>query len=238
MTSGALDWQGYAQWQGSNLLEAWAQDLAAGANKSGPLQVDPWRGVQVIVDLTAVGYGTATLSWYTDSTESTLIWQDQWSVSAAMELIVTVPQRAPVVDLNINITSGGSATANTLLAGTNLAGPSVTYPVTNDVIANTGLSIPSSDTIYQPFPTLQPGLAVVTLNPNDGTGHLEFDIVTLTPAGLRDKYVARFGSPTSTTPVIQTIGLPDQWCGWQIENSDAAGAHTCNLYAVLGCGHA
>lgn len=229
--AGHPDFQEYAQWRCANALAGYTQTLAVGANPSGPILVAAWRGVQIRVNPSA-GFGTVTLSWYDDAAETLFIGSDTWAVNPTTQLQVIMPIEGNYCDLNINVTSVGAMTAKTALLPANTAGTLPVYPVTNNTVRQSGVSIPISGTSFFPLPFVQGGLAVLNYSAADTSGKLAFALVALLQDGTLAGVLADQGAPAVSTPFTQLVACSDTINAVRVVNSDSTAAHVANVRLV------
>ena len=229
--AGYPDFQSYPQWRGGNALAGYAQTLPVGANPSGPILTAAWRGVQIRVNPSA-GFGTVTLNWFDDAAESLFIGSDTWAVNPTTQLQVIMPIEGNYCDLNINVTSVGAMTAKTALLPSNTAETAPVYPVTNNTVRQSGVSIPISATSFFPLPFVQSGLACFNYSAGDATGKLSFAVVVLLPDGTLAGVIDDFGAPAVSTPFTQLVACTDSINAVRVTNSDATAAHIANVRLV------
>lgn len=231
---GFPDYQAYAVWRSSNLLNAYHQVLSQGDNLSGVQSMSQWRSAQVRVrgDSATTGNALVTLSWYDDTNKSHNLGSDDWPVNLATALDVLVPAKGPYCELNIHVVSAATFTAATQLVGTNIGSDKISYPNSENFINETGVTVAAGTNSDDVLPFVYGGLASVNFVPSDTAGKLTFIIGRYNGDGTFDDQVHNYGQPTA--PVNDLIVLPDAICGIHVINTDGAAPHTFGARLCAG----
>lgn len=223
MTVGYPDWQRYPNWQSSNILPSYTVNHSAGTGQTGIKAVSNWQAV-ILRYVSTANFGQVTLSWYADSAGATLITEDTWLVSADTGLFVTVPCKGPFVRVKFNNTSGGTWSVNQMLVGTNVASPGLVYPVTNNSIIQSNVSVGAGATANFFLPWIKEGFAVFCFKPATGVTQLTPIVQQYSESEGATGQIMNIGTGNTANGI--TVALPPTPCGIRVINTDGAAAHT------------
>ena len=224
------DWQQFPNAQSDNVFASFKQTLAPGTHSTPITPALSWSSIMIICQPSA-GAGQVQINHFADLAGTEQIDSDNWSVNASTALVVRTPLRGKYIRLDLIVTSAGNMTADTWANFLSATSDRISFPVSTQNVSDFDHSLAASGTATYNTGEIAAGFALFYLKPYDATGKLNAVIHAVDELGNPGQLIADFGAPTAT--VQQLIVVPDKIIQVEIDNTDAAAAHTYDFSLTI-----
>lgn len=224
------DWQQYPNAQSANIFESFTQTLTPGVHSTPLIPATNWSSVTLVVDPSA-GAAQVQIGHFADLAGTMEIDSDTWPVNATTRLVVRTPLRGPYVRLTITVTSPGNLTAGTWANFLSASSDRISFPVSTQNLSDFDHSLAADGTATYSVGEISAGMALFYFKPYDTSGKLEVSVHAVDELGNSGQLIADFGQPTAI--VQQLITVPDNIVTVEIDNTDAATAHSYDFSLTI-----
>lgn len=228
--NGHPDFQAYAQWRGLNLLPTFSDTLAAGTYTFGPFLMTQWSAVWIRAFVSS-GNGTFKINWWADSGMTLGLGADTFPISANTSLQCSLPISGPYMEITITSGPVSPLVLNHWVTGSNNNPGRPIFPIVTDQVIDLARSVPASTVFNRSPGFIAGGWGYILFNPNDATQKLTVEVFQTDQSGV---VTARIWGPESPPVFVsQQFIIPAQPTIVRITNTDAAAAHSYDLYYII-----
>lgn len=224
--AGYPDGQSYAEWRGDVIADATPWSLSNATPFHAEANITEWSSVYVNIGTPGVSGCTVTVTFYTDETKAVQIVAPTWVLNQNTNLQCQIPAYGGYMAIDVTSVAAIAVSVNIFCLPDNLAVPSIRYVNLGNSVHATSVSIPASGTVTAFLPHVTEGPVVAWVHDRTGSAKLSWGIFLVNVDGTLGDRVY-FDSGPFTSDNIATLGgeLP---LAIQVQNTDAAGAHTCD----------
>lgn len=224
------DWQAFPNAQSDNLFPGFTQNLAPGLHTGTILPALSWSSLIVIASPTA-GAAKVSITHFADAAGTQSIDSDTWPVNATTRLVVRTPLRGKYVRIDYNVTSAVNLAIQNWANFLSATSDRISFPVGNQNLSDFNRTLAANGSVTYTTGEIVGGQAFAYVKPYDTTGKLAFAMYVVDELGNPGQLICDFGQPTAITR--QPLSVPDGIIQFEVDNKDAAAAHTFDFSLTI-----
>lgn len=218
---GHPDWQSYANWRGP-IVDIGTKIITSATPYAADAVETNYASLLVRVGTAFNNGGTASVTFYTDSTKTQQAGSFSWQLwDCALQVII--PVLGNFAEFGLSTNNAGNQTFFVFIAPTNTTVDRPTYTSGFNQVEANSLVVPISSTSFFQLPDLIAGQVFLSATPSDATGKLNLKLVELDDTGTQQGVLIERRGFTVELNISTACG--ERILQLQISNTDGAATH-------------